>query len=558
MLTSLHIKNLALVEKLEIDFTAGLNVVTGETGAGKSVILGAIKLLLGDRADKSLIRTDASKAEISAIIELGQNPYLKELSEKILEEAGIEADESGQIVLRRIISPSSSKNFINSTPTSLATMKALGRCFIDIYAPGEQQGLADNSKQRFLLDKYGGLSKEVDKVKKAFLLLQQLEEEKANFHNEVPDRGELEILRYQLKEIQDANLQENEDYSVQIEYDKTAGAKELMDTSMQVQYLVNGDEGSILNSVQLLIRHLQEMNAIDESGTSPFLGRAQNISEELFELSRDVDSYTNRLNLDPENLAFLEERMTIIQQLKRKYGPELSDLFTYEEKLSEKISKADQFEELYDKLLVDIESAQADYLEAAKTLSKKRKKVTTGLSESISNQLRDLGFKSSEFSVEISESKHSSQGFDHIEFCFAPNAGEGSKPIKDIASSGEISRVMLAVKSVLAKIDQVPVLIFDEIDANIGGIVATQVAKKLVELGSEHQIFCITHMPQVAAGGSTHYRVEKNIKNGRTFTEMVLLENEDRVEEVARMLGGSDISSVVRSHASELLESSCS
>ena len=246
---------------------------------------------------------------------------------------------------------------------------------------------------------------------------------------------------------------------------------------MQVQNLVNGDEGSILNSVQLLIRHLQEMNAIDESGTSPFLGRAQNISEELFELSRDVDSYTNRLNLDPENLAFLEERMTIIQQLKRKYGPELSDLFTYEEKLSEKISKADQFEELYDKLLVDIESAQADYLEAAKTLSKKRKKVTTGLSESISNQLRDLGFKSSEFSVEISESKHSSQGFDHIEFCFAPNAGEGSKPIKDIASSGEISRVMLAVKSVLAKIDQVPVLIFDEIDANIGGIVANRLQK---------------------------------------------------------------------------------
>ena len=558
MLTSLHIKNLALVEQLEIDFTAGLNVVTGETGAGKSVILGAIKLLLGDRADKSLIRTDASKAEISAIIELGQIPYLKELSEKILEEAGIEADESGQIVLRRVISPSSSKNFINSTPTSLATMKALGRCFIDIYAPGEQQGLADNSKQRFLLDKYGSLSKDVDKVKKAFLHLQKLEEEKANFHNEVPDRGELEILRYQLKEIQDANLQENEDNTVQLEYNQSAGAKELMDTSMQVQNLVNGDEGSILNSVQFLIRHLQEMNSIDESGTSPFLERAENISEELFELSRDVDGYTNRLNLDPENLAFLEERMTIIQQLKRKYGPELTDVFAYQEKLSEKISKADQFEELYDKLLADIESAQADYLEAAKSLSKKRKKVTSGLSESISTQLRDLGFKSSEFSVEISESKHGSSGFDHIEFCFAPNAGEGSKPIKDIASSGEISRVMLAVKSVLAKIDQVPVLIFDEIDANIGGIVATQVAKKLVELGSKHQIFCITHMPQVAAGGSTHYRVEKNIKNGRTYTEMVLLENDDRVEEVARMLGGSDISSVVRSHASELLETSCS
>ena len=537
MLTSLHIKNLALVEQLEIDFTAGLNVVTGETGAGKSVILGAIKLLLGDRADKSLIRTDAAKAEISAIIELGEIPYLKELSETILEDSGIEPDENGQIILRRVITPSSSKNFINSTPTSLATMKALGRCFIDIYAPGEQQGLADNSKQRFLLDKYGSLNKDVEKVQKAFQTLQKLEEEKENFHNEVPDRGELEILRYQLKEIKDANLQEKEDETVQHEYNQSAGAKELMDASMQVQNLVNGDEGSILNSVQFMIRHIQEMNSIDESGTSPFLERAENISEELFELSRDVDNYTNRLNLDPENLAFLEERMATIQQIKRKFGPELSDVFAYEEKLSEKISKADQFEDLYEKLLADIENAQAAYLKAAKELSKKRQKVTGGLSKSISDQLRDLGFKSSEFSVELSEAKHTYHGIDHVEFCFAPNAGEGIKPIKDIASSGEISRVMLAVKSVLAKIDQVPVLIFDEIDANIGGIVATQVAKKLVELGSAHQIFCITHMPQVAAGGSTHYRVEKNIRNGRTYTEMVLLENEDRVEEVARMLG---------------------
>ncbi|MCH2209353.1 MAG: DNA repair protein RecN [Lentisphaerales bacterium] len=553
MLTSLHIKNLALVEQLEIDFTAGLNVVTGETGAGKSVILGAIKLLLGDRADKSLIRSDAAKAEISAIIELGEIPYLKQLSEKILQDAGIEADENGQIILRRVISPSSSKNFINSTPTSLATMKALGRCFIDIYAPGEQQGLADNRKQRFLLDKYGSLNKDVEKVQKAFQALKKLEEEKENFHNEIPDRGELEILRYQLKEIKDANLQENEDEAIHHEYNQSAGAKELMDTSMQVQNMVNSDEGSILNSIQFMIRHIQEMNSIDESGTSPFLARAENISEELFELSRDVDNYTNRLNLDPENLAFLEERMTTIQQIKRKFGPELSDVFAYEEKLSEKISKADQFEDLYEKLLADIESAQAAYLKAAKELSKKRQKVTGGLSKSISDQLRDLGFKSSEFSVELSEAKHTSHGIDHVEFCFAPNAGEGTKPIKDIASSGEISRVMLAVKSVLAKIDQVPVLIFDEIDANIGGIVATQVAKKLVELGSAHQIFCITHMPQVAAGGSTHYRVEKNIRNGRTYTEMVLLENEDRVEEVARMLGGSDISSVVRSHATELI-----
>ncbi|MCM8538176.1 MAG: DNA repair protein RecN [Lentisphaeraceae bacterium] len=555
MLTSLHIKNLALVEQLDIDFSAGLNTVTGETGAGKSVILGAIKLLLGERADKSLIRTDASKAEISAIIELGSIPFLKNLAEKILENAGIEADESGQIILRRVISPSSSKNFINSTPTSLATMKDLGKCFIDIYAPGEQQGLADNSKQRFLLDRYGNLGKNLETVKAAYEKLRVLEEEKENFHNEVPDRGELEILRYQFKEIKDANLQKNEDETVNLEYNQSAGAKELMESSLKAQDLISGDDNSIINSIQFLTRQLQEMASIDETNAGPFLDTAETLSEGLNDLSRDLDSYTNRLNLDPENLAFLEERMSIIQQMKRKYGPELSDVFTYAAKLNEKISKADKFEDLYDELLANIETAQKDFNKAAATLSKKRHGVTKGLASSISEQLKDLGFKSSEFTIEISQTKESSTGFDHIEFCFAPNAGEGTKPIKDIGSSGEISRVMLAVKSVLAKIDQVPVLIFDEIDANIGGIVATQVAKKLVSLGKEHQIFCITHMPQVAAGGCTHYRVEKNVKNGRTFTEMVLLENEDRVEEVARMLGGTDISSVVRSHASELLAS---
>jgi DNA repair protein RecN (Recombination protein N) len=548
MLASLHIKNLALVEKLDIDFTAGLNVVTGETGAGKSVILGAIRLLLGDRADKSLIRTDSKKAEISAILELGEIPYLKNLAE-----AGIEADENGQVILSRIISASSSKNFINSTPTSLATMKALGRCFIDIYAPGEQQGLADNSKQRFLLDKYGSLNQALAKTSKTFKEWQELEEKKESFHNEIPDRGELEILRYQLKEIEDANLQENEDKKVKLEYNQSAGAKELMDSAMQIQDLINNDEKSILNSIQSMTRHFQDMHSIDQENTAAFLNRSGLISEDLYELSRDVENYTSRLSLDPQTLDFLEERMSTIQQMKRKFGPELADVFTYQKKINDKISKADQYEDLYEQLLKDIQTAEVSYNQACSTLTKKRRAITGSLAKAISNELRDLGFKSSEFSIDITPTKASAQGCDHIEFCFAPNAGEGSKPIKDIGSSGEISRVMLAVKTVLAKIDQVPVLIFDEIDANIGGIVATQVAKKLVQLGRAHQIFCITHMPQVAAGGSTHYRVEKNIKDGRTYTEMILLEGDDRVEEVARMLGGSDISSVVHSHATELI-----
>lgn len=555
MLTTLHIKNLALVEELEIDFSDGLNVVTGETGAGKSVILGAIKLLLGERADKSLIRTNAKAAEISAIIELGQTPPLKEAADKILENAGIIADESGQIILRRLVTPTSSKNYINSTPTTLNTMKALGACFIDIYAPGEQQGLADNSKQRILLDRYASLKNDATKVSNLYGSWQGLIKKKEEFHKEVPDRGELEILRYQLKEIDDAAIKENEDIDVKAEYNQCAGARELLESSQAAMNLLNGESGSVLNTLQQTVRQLNEMNSIDDEGTSPFTQRTEAILEDVYELSRDLDNYSSRLNLDPENLEFLEERLNTIQQLKKKYGPEIEDIFNYRNKLADKINKADSFEDLFAKLLKDIDSAEQNYLEAAKKLSNKRQKATSRLSKNISEQLADLGFNGSYFEVKIDKTAYGPSGFDHIEFCFAPNKGEGSKPIKDIASSGEISRVMLAAKTVLAKIDQVPVLIFDEIDANIGGIVATKVANKLVELGKQHQIFCITHMPQVAAGGKIHFRVEKNVKNKRTFTEMKLLENEDRIDEIARMLGGSEISSVVKEHAKELLNS---
>ncbi len=555
MLNSLQIKNLALVEELEIEFSDCLNVVTGETGAGKSVILGAIKLLLGERADKSLIRTNANAAEISAIIELGDKPLLKKVADEVLEEAGIIPDEGGQVILRRVVTASSSKNYINSTPTTLNTMKALGSCFIDIYAPGEQQGLADNSKQRLLLDRYAGLKDEVKNVQNLHKEWQSLIQQKENFHNEIPDRGELEILRYQLKEIEDASLKENEDVVIKAEYNQCAGARELLDSSQAAIALLNGEQGSVLSTLQQTVRQLNEMNSIDEEGTSPFTKRAEAVLEDIYELSRDLDNYSSRLNLDPENLEFLEERMTTIQQLKKKYGPEIEDIFNYREKLATRIAKADSFEEVYDKLLKNIDSAEKEFYTACEKLSEKRKKATPKLSKNISEQLADLGFNGSYFEIKVEKTAQGSCGFDHIEFCFAPNKGEGSKPIKDIASSGEISRVMLAVKTVLAKIDQVPVLIFDEIDANIGGIVATKVANKLVELGKQHQIFCITHMPQVAAGGKTHFRVEKNTHKGRTFTEMKLLENEDRVEEIARMLGGTEISTVVKDHAKELLNS---
>ncbi|MCM8526481.1 MAG: DNA repair protein RecN [Lentisphaeraceae bacterium] len=555
MLNSLQIKNLALVEELEIDFSDGLNVVTGETGAGKSVILGAIKLLLGERADKSLIRTNEKAAEISAIIELGSTPALKKIADSILEEAGIIPDEGGQIILRRVVTASASKNYINSTPTTLNTMKSLGACFIDIYAPGEQQGLADNGKQRILLDRYASLKEDLKQTKALYQEWQTLIKKKEDFHKEIPDRGELEILRYQLKEIDDADIKENEDIEVKAEYNQCAGARELMDSTQMILSLLNGEEGSALNTLQQTVRQFHEMNSIDEEGTAPLTERAEAIIEEVYELSRDVDNYSNRLNLDPENLEFLEERLSTIQQLKKKYGPEITDIFAYRDKLADKINKADSFEELYETLLKDIDSAEKAFYESCKSLSAKRQKATDKLSKNISDQLSDLGFNGSYFEIKVEKSTPGPSGFDHIEFCFAPNKGEGSKPIKDIASSGEISRVMLAVKTVLAKIDQVPVLIFDEIDANIGGVVATKVANKLVELGKQHQIFCITHMPQVAAGGKIHFRVEKNVYKNRTFTEMKLLENEDRVEEIARMLGGSEISSVVKAHAKELLKS---
>ncbi len=268
MLSNLQIKNLALVEELAIEFSQGLNVVTGETGAGKSVILGAIKLLLGDRADKSLIRSQADVAEIRAILELGSNSYLMSLAEVFLGQSGISMEPDGQVILRRVISANSSKNYINSTPTTLSTMKELGSCFIDIYAPGEQQGLADNIKQRNLLDRYANLKTLVDLVKENYHKWQKLLTEKENFHKDVPDRGELEILRYQLKEIQDAAVKEGEDAIVKAEYNQCAGARELMENRQSALELLNGEDNSALNLLQQTVRRLNEMNDIDADGTN--------------------------------------------------------------------------------------------------------------------------------------------------------------------------------------------------------------------------------------------------------------------------------------------------
>ena len=553
MLTSLNIRNLALVEKQELSFSAGFNVVTGETGAGKSVILGAIRLLLGGRADKTFIRSGEKSAELSAVFELADCPSALKHCDKVLEEAGIEAEESRQLILRRVISHSGTRNYVNSVPTPLKTLKDLGESFIELYAPGEHQSLCDTARQLELLDRYAGLHEQVQTVKSLYRDWQSLIRQEADYYKDLPDGGECEILRYQVDEIKKASLKADEDIEVNREYKEAAGNREAYDLAYQ-SFMALGDENGLKRPLQDVVRSLMQMERLDDE-CSEYTEALSNIMDQISELSSDLQAYTHRLNLDPQHLSFLEERLSIIQQMKKKYGPELSHVFAYCERAQAKLDKADHFEKNLAEIKEKIIAAEKAYLKEAKALSKNRQKAAPALAESIAEELKQLDFMQSIFAIDFAEQEASSVGIDAVEFQFAPNKGEGIKALREVASSGEISRIMLAVKSVLASVDKVPVLIFDEIDANVGGLVATKVARKLHQLGENHQVFCITHTPQVAAGGHAHYRVEKSTVDGRTYTEMVTLSSEDKVLELSRMLGGEKVSSVVEDHAKELIAS---
>jgi DNA repair protein RecN (Recombination protein N) len=558
MLTTLRIKNLALVSDLTLELQPGCNVITGETGAGKSIILGALNLVLGERADRTLIRSGEENCSVEAVFEVKK---LRAPLKNFLEENGLEPCEENQLVLKRTFtSAGTNRQFINGSPTTLATLGRIGEWLVDMHGPHDHQSLLHATKQLAILDAFGGLEKPRAEFGELVGRRAVLETEKSSLIvDEKTYAQQLDLLRFQVQEISAARLKTGEDDEVEVEFHRASNGAKLLQLSQAALEVISESDASLLTQSGAVGRVLAELQRVDAGAASLVELHAQ-ASETLRELQSAVSHYADKVDVDPARLAELEERLNLLQTLKRKYGSTLPEVVAFGDDAKTKLQALESRDAELARINVALDKLNSELLSAGKKLSAARKKIIPQLAKAVTKQLDDLGFKQSQFDValasqfEISnlKSQISPSGFDTVEFQFAPNPGEPAKPLRAIASSGEMARVMLALKTVLAAEDEIPVLVFDEVDANVGGETANTVGEKMKQIAAKRQVLCITHLPQVAAPADAHYVVTKQVSAGRTISEIHLLGKKERVTELARMLGGQ--SEAARKHAEALLK----
>ena len=560
MLTTLRIKNLALVTDLTLELQPGCNIITGETGAGKSIILGALNLVLGERADRTLIRSGEESCSVEAVFDVRglQTRSGAQQLKGFLEENGLEPCEDHRLVLKRTFTATgTNRQFINGSPTTLATLASLGERLVDVHGPHDHQSLLHSARQLDILDAFGGLEGDRAALRDLVRRRNVLAVEKsALIVDEKTYAQQLELLRHQVLEISAARLQPGEEERVEAEFHRASNAAKLLQLSQAALEVLSESDASLLTQSGAVGRVLAEIQRVD-AGAAHLIELHAQATETMRELRSAVSHYADKVEVDPARLAELEERLDLLHTLKRKYGGSLDAVIAFGEETRTKLRALESRAAELARLDAALEKLDGEIVNAGKKLSAARKKVIPHLAKSASQQLEDLGFKQSRFDVAVGQdppgpaSAIKETGFDEIEFQFAPNPGEPAKALRAIASSGEMARVMLALKTVLAAEDEIPVLIFDEVDANVGGETANAVGEKMKQIAAKRQVFCITHLPQVASVADAHYVVSKQVKNGRTISDITLLDKQSRVTELARMLGGQ--SDAARKHAEALL-----
>jgi DNA repair protein RecN (Recombination protein N) len=558
MLTTLRIKNLALVADLTLELQPGYNVISGETGAGKSIIIGALNLVLGERADRTLLRSGSDSCSVEAVFDIAR---LRSPLGSFLEESGLEPCEDNQLVLKRTFTAAgTNRQFINGSPTTLQTLAAAGNGLVDIHGPHDHQSLLSPARQLAILDSFGNLHPLREKFSELLRHGQSLEAEKsALIVDEKTYAQQLDLLRFQTHEIKTARLHPDEEAQVEQDHQRASHAAQLLQLCQTALGLLSEDEHALSTPLDALGRILQELQRIDP-GAGPLLSLHDQAASLLQELQRDLANYADRVDIDPARLRELEERLNLIHSLKRKYGSTLAEVIAFGDAARQKLHQLEQRDIELARINQALEKCHAELAQLGRELSAQRRKVIPKLRKAVVSQLSDLGFQQSHFDIAITTEISSpglpsavpSSGFDALEFQFAPNPGEPARPLRAIASSGEMARVMLALKTVLAAEDEIPVLIFDEVDANVGGETARAVGEKMRQIARQRQVLCITHLAPVAACADAHYVVTKQISEGRTISEINLLNTAERVTELARMLGGQ--SDAARKHAAALLK----
>ncbi|MFL5480974.1 MAG: DNA repair protein RecN [Gemmatimonadaceae bacterium] len=552
MLTELRIRNFAIIEQVNLPLAEGFNVLSGETGAGKSIIVGALGLLLGERASADLIRSGADKATVEGVFDVSS---LKGIAE-FADERGIEVEEETLVLKREIAATGRGRAWINGTTVTATVLAEIGRLLVNLHGQHEAQTLLDNESQRHILDAFGGAEKQGEVVRTTFGELSAVRREIASLSTR---RAEAEkradYLRHVATEIEEAKLSAGEDTKLEDEARVLENADELRTLASTLNELLSGEESSVLGQLGAAQRPLSSIERID-----PSAARMQELFDAGFyalqELARAVEDYAGSVELDPTRLEEVRRRRDRLFGLLKKYGPMLDNVIE-----SGRSARAEL--DLVDTAQFDLANLNARESELRKRLVSEAEKLsdmrlTAGkkLAKAVDALLPSLGMPDGRFRVTLtSRDEPSAEGAEDVEFRAALNIGHEDRPLARVASGGELSRVMLALKTILARVDRVPTLIFDEVDAGIGGRVGLQVGDTLRRVAGEHQVFAISHLPQIAARAHHHIVVAKGAKGGVTTADITVLEGSNRVNEIARMLGGDPESKVSRAHARELLES---
>jgi len=558
MLIELSIKNFAIIDELNVAFTKGLNVISGETGAGKSIIIGAVSLLLGDRASSDFVRFSEDYAVVEALFDVSDNEDIREK----LKEADM--GENNELVLKRVVSRGGrNRIYINGNLATLGMLSSLGEPLVNICGQREHQVLLDAYNHIDILDKFGGLMPlrlEFAGLYSDWQVLKKKLDELKTINNEKREREEL--LRFQLDELEKSGLKVGEDLSLQDEKRILGNAKKLDEYAGEAHDILYTREGSVLEKLDSVVVNIKEIRKID-----PGLKISEEELESAFfnleEIAFVLRDYVKGITFDPAKLEEIDDRLEYLGKLKRKYGEKVENILRRKEEIGEELKEMSYLGEEITRVSEEIDRREKLLLEKAEALSEKRRGISEVLKKAIEDEIHSMRMADTVFDVRFANnlgegdiSSLNSKGVDDVEFYLSTNVGEELMPLNRIASGGELSRIVLAMKKVLAGSGLVGTVVFDEVDSGIGGAAAEVVGKKLKEVSKHHQVICITHLPQIACFGDTHFLVSKEVYEDRTNAGVDLLSEEQRLDEITRMLGGVEVTEKTRQHASEMLKMS--
>lgn len=557
MLTALTIKNYAIIEQLHVEFGSGLNVLTGETGAGKSILVDALNLLLGSRASGEMIRTGEEEAAVEALFQLREEENLN-----LLGQMGL--GESDEVLIRRVISRSGkSRTFFNGQLITLHMLQKIGEELINIYGQHEHQDFLESARHVDILDFAGNLLPLRQAYQEIYRQWIEASSALGELQAQQKQRSDrLALLNFQAKEIAQFDPNPEEEIEFLSERARLLHAEKLYAIAHEGFEVLYGETGSVFERLKFTLQRLREGEKID-TALEPLAQRLESAIFQLEDIASSLRTYRDKIFFDPKRLEIVESRLDEYSKLKRKYGPALEDVLTYKRKIDEELGILENLEGRITELQKIVDQQHDRALASARELSDQRRKVGLELGRKVAKELSTLGMKKVCFEVRVeaiaqgeSGLRLNEKGSDRVEFLISPNPGEDLKPLAKIASGGELSRIMLALKRIFAEESPVKTMIFDEVDAGIGGGTAEVVGRKLKDISQQHQVFCITHLAQIASFGDIHFKVSKRVQGGRTFVEVSPLKDKERVEEIARMLGGIKITGKTIDYAREMLQNS--